>query len=448
EGMETAERIREIAVQGGCIPTTIHVASRVSPYTGEPRELCVIGFKPFSVPLIRRDQIEDLESRKLRPTKLWVDVLSVEKTERVEEVYCVVAPRTQSFTLANGLMTGNCFLFRAQDSREGWGDLSRKVLNALMTGGGIGVVYSDIRAENTVVRGLGGYCSGPCSLMQIMNESGRFTQQGGSRRSAIWAGLSWSHPDVFKFVSMKEWSDIVKQGKKQDFNFPAPMDGTNISVILDDEFFEAYYDEAHPKSDRAHDVYWKCIGNMLRTGEPGFSVDIGENAGENLRNACTEVCSRDDSDMCNLGSINLARISSLTEFVETVELGTAFLLCGTLYSKLPLEGMYRIRERNRRLGLGLMGVHEWLLQRGSKYGPSDELGQWMDAYLMSGAFANRYSDKLGISRPIATRSIAPTGTISIVAETTSGIEPIFATALKRRYLEGKVWKAQYIVDAT
>jgi ribonucleoside-diphosphate reductase alpha chain len=95
-----------------------------------------------------------------------------------------------------------------------------------------------------------------------------------------------------------------------------------------------------------------------------------------------------------------------------------------------------------------MGCHEWMLKRGYRYGEVDELAAWMRSYTMSGAFANRWADKLGVSRPIATRSIAPTGTISIVAETTSGVEPIFATALKRRYLDGNTWRAQYIVDPT
>lgn len=342
----------------------------------------------------------------------------------------------------------NCFLFSAEDSREGWGDLMRKCTESLMTGGGIGVVYSKLRSEGQPITGLGGFSTGPCALMQMVNEAGRHIMQGGTRRSAVWAGLHWSHPDVFKFIQMKNWPEIVKQAKNEDFNFPGPMDGTNISVILDSEFFLAYGNPDHASHKRAYQIYWEAIRWMLRTGEPGFSVDTGDNDGDHLRNACTEVTSSDDSDMCNLGSVNLSKISTYEEFLEVVEASTAFLLCGTLYSKLPLENMYRIREKNRRLGLGLMGVHEWLLRRGYAYGPNDELGKWMSGYTMSGSFANRFADKLSISRPVATRAIAPTGTISIVAETTSGIEPVSAVAYKRRYLEGKKWKAQYVVDAT
>lgn len=342
----------------------------------------------------------------------------------------------------------NCFLFRAHDSREGWGKLTNDCVNSLMTGGGIGVVYSDLRKEGELVKGMGGASTGPCALMRIINESGRYIMQGGSRRSAIWAGLHWRHGDVFKFIVMKDWNETIHRCRREDFSFPAPMDGTNISVILDDEFFAAYHDKANPNYEQACNVYWTCIRHMLRTGEPGFSVDTGENDGENLRNACTEVTSRDNGDSCNLLSVNMSRVSSIEEFNDLCDLGTAFLLCGSLYGKLPVPEMYPVREKNRRIGLGLMGVHDWLVRRGYRYEANDELAKWMGAYRMSGSFAARWADKLSISRPVATRSIAPTGTISIVAETTSGLEPLFAAAYKRRYLDGQTWKMQYVVDET
>lgn len=342
----------------------------------------------------------------------------------------------------------NCFLFMAEDSSDGWAETMYKATAALMSGGGIGVVYSKVREKGAPLRRKGGVSTGPCALMQMVNESGRHIMQGGSRRSAIWAGLHWNHKDIFDFIRMKDWSEDVKRLKALDFSFPAPMDGTNVSVILDDSFFEAYGNPQHRDYNLAHDVYWTTVRNMLITGEPGFSVDIGLSEGEHLRNACCEVTSRDDSDMCNLGSINLARIESIEELHDAVDVCTAFLLCGTLYSTLPVKGMYAVREKNRRLGLGLMGVHEWLLMRGKKYGEDSELEKWLEVYAMSGSFANRYADKLGISRPVATRSIAPTGTISMVAETTSGIEPVPAVAYKRRYLSGPTWKAQYAIDAT
>ncbi len=339
-------------------------------------------------------------------------------------------------------------LLRAEDSREGWADLLQKSSLALMTGAGIGVVYSDIRGEGKQIRKTGGHSTGPLSLMQMLNEVGRGIMQGGSRRSAIWAGLHWNHPDIQKFIHIKDWSQDVKDLKAKDFNFPAALDGTNISVILDDEFFEAYNDDTHELYSMAQNVYWETVRQMLKTAEPGFSIDVGVNNGENLRNACTEITSRDDSDICNLGSINLANVTDLSEFERITELGTAFLLAGTVYSDVPYAQVDKIRTKNRRLGLGLMGIHEWLLKNGKKYEKDSELQSYLEVYKTSTSIATKYAKKWDLSRPVKTRAIAPTGSIGILAETTTGIEPIFCIAYKRRYLKHTTWNYQYVIDPT
>jgi ribonucleoside-diphosphate reductase alpha chain len=210
----------------------------------------------------------------------------------------------------------------------------------------------------------------------------------------------------------------------------------------------AYRNPFNPDHKHAHRVYSETIDNMLSTGEPGFSVDVNENRGETLRNACTELTSADDNDICNLGSLNMARISDISEWREAVRLSTAFLLCGTLYSRVPFEEVASTRTKNRRLGLGIMGLAEWLAQRGYTYSPNQELKEWMESYSRSGYWADSYADQLEITRPVKTRAIAPAGTISIVAETTSGMEPIYAAAYKRRYLKGDTWHAQYTIDAS
>jgi ribonucleoside-diphosphate reductase alpha chain len=342
----------------------------------------------------------------------------------------------------------NCFLFNVDDSREGWASLLQRVIISLMTGGGVGVVYSDLRSNGSLVKGMGGTSTGPLSPMQMVNEAGRHIMQGGSRRASMWAGLHWNHPDVFEFIKVKNWSEDLRALKEKDFNFPAPMDMTNVSVILDDDFFIAYDDKTNMMHDWAQRVYWKVCEKMLTTAEPGFSIDVGENAGEHLRNACTELTSKDDNDVCNIGSINLARVETKEEFARLVELSTILLLCGTLYSAVPFDGIAETRTKNRRLGLGLMGIYEWLVKRGYSYDPNDELGEWLEEYAKSTDIAGKYADKLKISRPIKTRAIAPNGTTSIVAQTTSGIEPLFAIAMKRRYLKGSDWHFQYVIDAT
>jgi ribonucleoside-diphosphate reductase alpha chain len=342
--------------------------------------------------------------------------------------------------------TQNCLLLRAEDSREGWSDLLQKASMALMTGAGIGINYSALRAKGKPIRKTGGTASGPVSLMQMVNECARFIIQGGSRRAAVWAGLSWKHPDIHEFIYMKDWSDLIKSAKAADYNFPAPLDSTNISVCLDDEFFEAYNNDKHPRHSIAYSVYWECIKQMLETGEPGFSVDVGENKGEDLRNACTEVSSRDDSDICNLGSINVARVRDLEHMKRLVEIGTAFLVAGSVYSDVPYAAVDQCRTRNRRIGLGLMGLHEWLLKHGKKYGPDAELEEYLKVYANNLKYAKTYAKQWDLTVPIAGRAVAPTGTIGIVAETSTGIEPVFCVAYKRRYLKGDLVHYQYVVD--
>lgn len=347
--------------------------------------------------------------------------------------------------------TQNCLLLTVEDSRESIAALFERVGSGLMTGAGIGIVWSKLRPDGAAVKGMGGTSTGPIAFMKAVNEIGRNIMQGGSRRSAIWAGLHWNHADVFQFMRAKDWDEDIQAMKLKDFNAYAPLDMTNISIILDDDFFEAFENPSYYKSENdCHDwaqrVYWTAVEGMLKTGEPGFSVDIKENAGEHLRNACTEVTSRDDNDICNLGSLNMARIDSLSEFAELTELATRFLLCGTLYSKVPYQGVADTREKNRRLGLGLMGIYEWLVQRGKPYAPDSELAEWLEEYTYSDEYARAAARRLEVSVPVKTRAIAPTGTIGIIAETTTGIEPLFAVAYKRRYLKGTKWHFQYVVE--
>lgn len=347
----------------------------------------------------------------------------------------------------------NCLLLKAVDSREGWAELLSKAAMALQTGAGIGVDYSDIRASGSPIRRTGGVASGPLALMRMINEVGRGVMQGGARRSAIWAGLNWAHPDVEDFIAMKDWSPEVRALKEKDFTFPCEMEFTNISVLLDDDFFEAYSNPACKDHELAHRIYHSVVKRMVKTAEPGLSVDIGENAGETLKNACTEITSRDDSDVCNLGSLNLSRIEDIEEMKEAVKYSILFLLAGTVYSDVPYDKVAEVREKNRRLGLGIMGVHEWLLQRGKSYGPDEELERWLEAYAESHIYASVWATKHQLSTPIKTRAIAPTGTIGIIAETTTGIEPIFCVAYKRRVktasASGKDKTSyQYVIDPT
>jgi ribonucleoside-diphosphate reductase alpha chain len=347
----------------------------------------------------------------------------------------------------------NCYLLRAEeDTREDWANLSWKAESCLMTGGGIGVDYSVYRGEGEPIARTGGQASGPIPKMNMINEIGRRVMQGGSRRSAIYASLNWKHADVMRFLAAKDWQNmpVGKTGKtlwdikQDDYNFPAPLDMTNVSVNYDTEWLLNYYKTGNPGK-----IFYENVRQALRSAEPGFSFNFFDKERETLRNACTEVTSEDDSDVCNLGSLNFGRIESIDELRDVVRLATMFLICGTLKAQLPYDKIYAVREKNRRLGLGFMGVHEWLLKRNYKYEVTPELHQWLSVYKgISDATSKAFADKLSVSRPVANRAIAPTGSIGILAGTSTGIEPIFAVAYKRRYLKGQSrWVYQYVVDS-
>lgn len=373
----------------------------------------------------------------------------------------------------------NCLLNMVEDTREGWAEHVYKHTMGLSTGAGMGTVYSKIRGKGAILKRTGGITSGPLPLAVATNELGRGLRQGGNRRAALWGGLHWWHGDIFDWIEVKNWSEDVKRLKAQDYDFPAPMDMTNISVCFDDEFLAAWNNEPrtaeefatnltkfgieykqglayankfgsikgkHILHDHAIKVYWMVIRSMLETGEPGFSMDFGVNAGEWLRNACTEITTYDDSDICNIASINIARVATLEEFKEILPKALGFLLAGTVYSDVPYAKVDEVRTKNRRLGLGLMGVHEWLLMRGKKYGPDPELEEWLKEYQKSTAIAGRIADSWELSRPVKTRAMAPNGTIGIIAETTTCMETLLYVAGKRRVKEGDQTWAQYVID--
>lgn len=342
----------------------------------------------------------------------------------------------------------NCFLFRAEDSREGWADAMQKSASALMTGGGIGFDYSALREEGARIGKTGGVSTGPISLMKMVNESGRYIMQGGQRRSAIWAGLNWKHQDAQKFIHLKDYSDDIKAMKLKDFNFPIPMELTNISVIYDTEFFIAIEDKKHPLHKLAKEVWQDNCLQAFSTAEPGMSFNFRKD-NESLRNACTEVTSEDDSDKCNLGTVWINRISSHDELAHVTKFATKFLLCGGIYSDVPTQRIREVGNKNNRIGLGLGGMHEWLMQRGEAYEATPELHKWLSVYEFQSDDTSFVTAKtLGVQVPKGVRAIAPTGTIGILAETTTGIEPLFCKAYKRRYLKGKDWVYQYVVDGS
>lgn len=325
--------------------------------------------------------------------------------------------------------TDNCYTVQAEDTREGWADLAHKCTMMFMSGGGVGVDYSEIRPYGSNLHRSGGIASGPLPLIEMVNSIGASVRQGGERRGAIYASLKWDHPDIAAFIAMKHSGTTLQH--------------TNISVRFDRTFITQLNS---PFNIDPTEIFNATLAAACRYGDPGFQFDSDDQI---LRNACTEIISRDDSDSCCLGSINLAAISTLAELAEVTQLAVLFLLCNTLYTHLPTDKVKQVKVKNRRIGLGLMGVAEWFIQRqlmyGSLYGYGKEIGgeqissdsfaAWMQTWREASDYAaDKWSDLLSVNRPVAVRAIAPTGTISIAGgHTTPGIEPVFHTAYRRTY---------------
>jgi ribonucleoside-diphosphate reductase alpha chain len=357
----------------------------------------------------------------------------------IEEMKFVPAGRYLYYAGRETKFFNNCFAMLAKDTREGWAELIGNSVNALMCGGGVGCYYGNIRPRGSLLKRTGGVASGPVPLIRMMNEAGREVQQGGSRRSALWAGLPWSHQDIEEFITAKNWSREVQLAKAANYNYPAALDMTNISVCFDDAFLD--------NPDDA--LFHRIVRQMCSNGEPGMAFNFGAQAAEVARNACTEFISEYSEDVCNLGSVNLSRIDHQEEFAHVVRMASKFLVCGSLRSELPYQKCRDVRSAHRKIGLGLMGIHEWLLARGYRYEVVPELHTWLRAYQYNSEMAALgFANRLGISRPERFRAIAPSGTISILAGTSSGMEPLFSLAAYRRYLEGSRWRAQYYVDPT
>lgn len=336
----------------------------------------------------------------------------------------------------------NCFLFRSQeDTREDWASTIHRHIMASSAGGGCGNVYSVYRVRNSLLQRTGGVASGAVSAMKMVNDGCRELRQGGGRRVALWGGLHATHGDAYELCHVKDW-DNIKIGKtnygelkRENFDFHAPLDCMNISLI---------YNKAE---DFELPIFKENIKMALKNGEPGFSFDF-QDPEECLRNACTEITSSKNDDSCNIGSINFANLDSIQDLVETTELGSSFLYCGNMVADFPTEETRFITNENMRIGLGLMGLHEWMLKRGYRYEMVPLLESWLQCWMKASTFCNGIADGLSRPRPIKYRSIAPTGTIGIMAGTTTGIEPIYAVAYKRRFLDGNKWKYKMCVDGT
>lgn len=313
----------------------------------------------------------------------------------------------------------NCISLSCEDSREGWADLMHKSAMALQTGAGLGIRYNNVRPKGSPIRKTGGVASGVMSLVNIVDSIGREVIQGGSRRSAIMAMLNFAHGDIDTFINAKSQLGVL------------PC--TNISVEIDN------------LNCLNTELFGSIVSAMYKNGEPGLVINIDTD--EVLRNVCGEMTAKTDSTLCFLGSINLGAVNTVEEFERLLHTASAFLVAGTVLSDTPFSKAQETLNKDRRIGIGLMGIAEFLAKRKIPYGFSGELESYLRVYSDSTEIANKYTRLLGISEITKSRAIAPNGTISLVAETTGGIEPIFCEEYIREYYNSKnVLVSEHVTD--
>jgi ribonucleoside-diphosphate reductase alpha chain len=370
-----------------------------------------------------------------------------------------------------------CFVLPVDDSlsngKSGIYDTLRNMALVHQSGGGTGFSFSRLRPKNDVVRSTMGVASGPVSFMSLYDASTDVVKQGGTRRGANMGILRVDHPDIMDFVTCKD--DTTK------------ITNFNISVAVTDAFMQAVergteYDLIHPRTQRAvgrlnaREVFAKIVHGAWKTGEPGvFFIDranhfnpVPQLGGYEATNPCGEQPLL-PYDVCNLGSINVGLFVKDGQvdweaLRKAVHLCTHFLDNVIDANKYPLAEITDLAQRIRRIGLGIMGWADLLVRLGVPYNSNEavDLGRELMRFLddeakveserlaaQRGVFAEWEKSIWGPDQSCARdakgnrirsmrrlrncnlTTVAPTGTISIIAGCSSGIEPLFAVAFMR-----------------
>lgn len=377
-------------------------------------------------------------------------------------------PNSPTFTGA-GTRLGQlaaCFVLPVEDDMKSILNTQLQMGMIHKSGGGTGFSFSHLRPFNDLVSSTGGVSTGPLGFMQMYNDTTEQIKQGGTRRGANMGILNVHHPDIIKFIEYKN-----EEGKLNNFN---------ISVALTDEFMQAVknntkYPLINPngnkvvKKIRARKVFKKIINGAWKNGEPGI-IFIDRINKYNPTPALGKIESTNPCgeqpllpyESCNLGSINLSKLVTTGKKLDFKKLEYIIRVAVRLMdntveiNKYPFDEIKEMTHKTRKLGLGVMGFADMLLLLGIPYNSNKALKLAEDIMKFVNEKALYYSQRLAQKRgPFpaynqsiyakmniapprnATRTtIAPTGTLSIIAHCSSGIEPVFAFVYKKNILDG------------
>ncbi len=354
-----------------------------------------------------------------------------------------------------------CFVIPIEDSLVSIFDAVKSMALIQQSGGGTGFSFSHLRPRGDIVKSTKGVASGPVSFMKVFDATTDIIKQGGKRRGANMGILRSDHPDIIEFITTKTNEGILT-------NF-------NISVAVDDKFMNAVkedgeYDLINPrnrevvKKMKARDIWNLMITMAWKTGDPGI-IFIDEINRHNPtphigEMESTNPCGEEPLlpyESCNLGSINLAKMVKngsvdWEKLEKNINIAVSFLDNVIDINKYPLSRIEEITKGNRKIGLGVMGFADMLLQLWIPYNSEEALKTAGEIMNFIQEKSHRASEKLAevrgsfpnfkgsiYERPIrnsTVTTIAPTGTISIIAGCSSGIEPMFAVSFLRNVLEG------------